>query len=134
MAKITTFEKDCGGTMFTFETREVKIKNGREKIGTVDVFAPDSLETLGEYIDAGFETEQHAMKLYKGALAVELQAAARRSKTSGKMSEADFGRLYNQLTPEQRNVKNFDAVKAAVIQLWNDEHKATEDVESIEDE
>jgi hypothetical protein len=131
MAKVKTYVKTIGNVGFTFETREVKIKNGTENIGTVDVFAPNSLESLSEYIDLGHETVQHAMKLYKSALAVELQAMARRSKTSGKMSVLDFDRLYDTLSMKQKQQK-FDAIRAAVQKLYDAEQTSTEDVENTE--
>lgn len=132
MAKLRDVNKKIGNVNFTFEIREVKIKNGSEKIGEVEVFAPKSLEALSEYIDLGHETEQHACKLYKSALAVELQAAARRSKTSGKMSVADYDKLYDNLTTEQKCQKS-DAVRAAIVQIWQDE-KATVEDGNTEDE
>lgn len=131
MAKVRTLTKKIGDVDYTFEVRTVSIKNGSEKVGEVEVFAPKNLEELSEYIDSGHETEQHAMKLYKGALAVELQAAARRSKTSGKLSVADYDRLYDSLTTGQKMQKS-DAVRAAIMQLWQAENATVED-DNVED-
>jgi hypothetical protein len=70
----------------------VSINKGTQSIGTVN--APRPLpSTLQAFVDAKVITMAELCEKYNVAKAIELQAAARRAKTSGKMPKSEFDRL-----------------------------------------
>ncbi len=105
---------------FSYQVHQVSIDKGKTPVGVVEAFKPSSLEELADFIEQGHETEIHACKLYTTALAIELQAAARRAKTGGKISQADFGRLFASLSVDDKS-KDWNTVNAMVNQLYNEE-------------
>lgn len=106
---------------FVHERHNVKIDNGKTDIGFVDVPAPKTFEDMATMVENGFDNEATMCKMYIKAKTVDMQAAARRAKTGGKIPEYDFARIYASLSNDEKK-QEWQLVKSKVNKIWQEEN------------
>ena len=67
------------------------------KSGTVEVYAPITVEEAQQLVDLKLETWAHILKKYTAGLAIDLQRQAIAAAEGGKMPAADYNRLHKKL-------------------------------------
>lgn len=113
-----------------YQKRSAAVKNGTQHVADILVPYPTTMDELQEFIDKGKETEVHAINLYVGAKAIELQAQARRAATSDRVPKSEYDRIFNAISPEDmaKIFKSSDNPRAAIDEIvknaWKEEKEA----------
>ncbi len=111
-----------------YSVHAVAINKGKTSIGTIQAPRPTS-KTLQSYIDAGIVTMDELCAKYNVAKAIEMQAAARRAKTAGKMPQSVFDDYWTKYATkeliaealEQRPKNWHGYITEYITAIWDEE-------------
>jgi hypothetical protein len=115
-----------------FQKRTAAVENGKKHVADILVPYPTTMDELQEFIDKGKETEVHAINLYVGAKAIELQRQARSAAKSDKVPQTVYDRIVNSISADEiaRIWKESDnpraALDAIVQKAWAAEKEAAQ--------